>query len=85
MNNRRIQKYTLEDISLRKEEVLGDIRIQHKIISDTTQEIFSPFMPSSGQDGNALIKKFNTGMAIFDGVMIGIKLFKSVRKMFRRR
>lgn len=77
------QKFTLEDISQRKQEVLQDIRIQHEIIAETTQEIFAPLFPSSSQGHSSLIKKFNTGMAIFDGVMVGIKIFKSIRKTFR--
>lgn len=81
---RTIQKYTLEEISQRKQEVLQDIRIQHQVIAETTQAIFSPLLPSSNEEQNSLIKKFNTGMAIFDGVMIGMKVFKSIRKLFRR-
>lgn len=78
------QKFTLEEISQRKQEVLQDIRIQHQVIADTTQEIFAPLMPSAHQGESSLIKKFNTGMAIFDGVMVGMKLLKSIRKVFRK-
>lgn len=84
MNTRRNQKYTLEDITQRKLEVLQDIQVQHQIIAETTQTIFAPFLPSPQSGQNALIKKFNTGMAIFDGVMVGMKIFKSIRKFFKR-
>ena len=30
------------------------------------------------------LRAFNTGMAVFDGAMLGIKLMKKVRKIFRR-
>lgn len=78
------QKYTLEDISQRKQEVLQDIHTQHQVIAGISQEIFAPFLPSSNQGHSSLIKKFYMGMAIFDGVMVGMKLFKSIRKIFRR-
>lgn len=78
-------KFTLEDITLRKQEVLQDIRMQHQILSDTAQQIIAPFMPSSDPTQNTLIKKVNTGMAIFDGVMVGMKIFKSIRNIFRRK
>lgn len=83
MSTPKPRKYTLEDISQRKEEVLQDIHIQHQLISETTQEIFGP-LTSSGQGQSSIMKKFNTGMAIFDGFMIGMKIFKSIRKAFRK-
>ncbi|MDR0745467.1 MAG: hypothetical protein LBF17_03115 [Mediterranea sp.] len=76
------QKYTLKDISQRKQKVLQDIRIQHQAIAETAQKIFAPFLPSPNQGRGSLAKKFYTSMAIFDGVMIGIKLFKRIRKIF---
>ena len=30
------------------------------------------------------MRAFNTGMAVFDGVMLGVKLMRKVRKIFRR-
>ena len=84
MNTRTNQKITLEDIMQRKQEVLQDIHIQHQVIAETTQAIFAPILPSPKLDQTALIKKFNTGMAIFDGVMVGMKVFKSIRKFFKR-
>jgi hypothetical protein len=78
------QKYTLKDISQRKQEVLQNIRVQHQVMAETAQEIFAPFLPSSNQGRSSLIKKFYMGMAIFDGIMVGMKLFKSVRKIFLR-
>lgn len=78
-------KYTLEDITLRKQEVLQDIRTQHQILSDTGKQIVAPFMPSSDPMQSTLVKKVNTGMAIFDGVMVGMKIFKSIRNVFRRK
>lgn len=81
---RTIQKYTLEEISQRKQEVLQDIRIQRQVIAETTQAIFSPFLSCSNQKQNPLIRKLNIGMAIFDGFIIGMKLFRSFRKIFRK-
>lgn len=84
MSAQRNQKFTLEDISQRKQEALEDIRIQHQVIAERTEEIFAPFLPSD-EGQSSLIKKFNTGMAIFDGVMIGMRLLKSIRKFLAKR
>lgn len=85
MNALKNQKYTLEDISQRKQEVLQDIRVQHRVIAETAQAIFAPILPSPKlNQTTALIKKFNIAMAIFDGAMIGMKLFKRIRKILKR-
>lgn len=31
------------------------------------------------------MRSFNTGMAIFDGVMLGMKMIRKVRGLFRKR
>lgn len=79
------KKYTLEDIVQRKQEVLQDIRIQHQVISENTQTVFAPFMPSANEGKSSFFKSINTGMAIFDGVLVGMKVFRSFRRFFRRR
>lgn len=84
MNVRTNQKYTLEDILQRKQEVLEDIRIQQQMITETTQAIFAPIFPSPKPNQTALIKKLNIGMAIFDGAMVGMKIFKCIRKFFKK-
>ena len=49
----------------------------------TTREIFAPLAPATNK-ADAIMRSFNTGMAVFDGAMLGIKLMKKVRKIFRR-
>lgn len=73
---------TLEDIRLRKVEVLNQIHRQKEIINVISKEILAPIAPAANK-ANALMRAFNTGMAVFDGVMIGLKLMKRARKMFR--
>lgn len=82
MNNQQTtQKITLEDIARRKEEILIEIRVQKEAMTATTKEIFAPLAPAASA-GNALMRSFNTGMAIFDGVMMGVKIMRKVRSMF---
>lgn len=49
----------------------------------TTREIFSPLAPTANK-ADSLMRSFNTGMAIFDGVVLGIKIMKKMRTYFRR-
>lgn len=85
MNNQQTtQKITLEDIARRKEEILVEIRVQKDAMTTTAKEIFAPLAPVASS-GNSLMRSFNTGMAIFDGVMMGIKIMKKIRSLFQNR
>ena len=68
---------TLEDLQRQKAEALEELRAQKQVMNDTARNLFAPI-------GTAIMRAFNTGMAVFDGAMLGIKLMKKVRKIFRR-
>ncbi|CCZ73816.1 uncharacterized protein BN535_03472 [Bacteroides caccae CAG:21] len=84
------QKFTLEEISLRKKKLLNEIHAQKKAMTATkkkatpatTREIFAPIAPANNK-ADAIMRSFNTGMAIFDGVMLGVKVMRKVRTYFR--
>ena len=71
------QKFTLEEISLRKKKLLNEIHAQKKAMTATTREIFAPIAPANNK-ADAIMRSFNTGMAIFDGVMLGVKVMRKV-------
>ncbi|WP_418697439.1 hypothetical protein [Bacteroides sp.] len=77
---------TLESIAERKAALLQQIRGQKEAMADLTQEIFAPLAPATNK-ASAMMRAFNTGMAVFDGVMLGVKLMKKFRMLFgvRRR
>lgn len=81
----KLKRLTLEDISQRKQELLDEINIQKDIIVYSTQRVFSPFTSNEENSGGGMFKKLNTGLAIFDGVMIGYKIIKNIKKFFWRR
>lgn len=85
MNKQQIpQKITLEEIARRKEETLTKIRAQQGVMTATARNIFAPLIPAASA-GNAMMRSFNTGMAIFDGVMMGLKIMKKIRSIFQKR
>ena len=43
------QKFTLEEISLRKKKLLNEIHAQKKAMTATTREIFAPIAPATRQ------------------------------------
>ena len=75
---------TLEDLQQQKAEALEELRAQQQIMADTARNLFAPIAPAADK-GTAIMRAFNTGMAVFDGVMLGVKLMRKVRKIFRRR
>lgn len=81
MSTQTPKKITLEDITQRKKKLLEEIQTQKKAMTDTVHEIFSPLAPASTK-ADSIMRSFNTGMAIFDGVMLGIKIMRKVRKYF---
>ena len=74
---------TLEDLQQQKAEALEELRAQQQIMADTARNLFAPIAPTADK-GTAIMRAFNTGMAVFDGVMLGVKLMRKVRKIFRR-
>ena len=74
---------TLEDLQQQKAEALEEMRAQQQIMADTARNLFAPIAPAADK-GTAIMRAFNTGMAVFDGVMLGVKLMRKVRKIFRR-
>lgn len=82
MNPQTPSKITLEEITLRKEKLFKEIHTQKRAMTVTTREIFAPIAPATNK-ADALMRSFNTGMAVFDGVMMGIKIMRKVRTYFR--
>ncbi len=74
---------TLEDLQQRRAEALDELRAQKQVMSDTARNLFAPIAPAADK-GTSIMRAFNTGMAIFDGVMLGVKLMRKVKKIFRR-
>lgn len=78
------KKIALEELVQRKIEVLADIRIQKDVINQSFQNIIHPFN-GTAKAGVLTPKKFSTGIAIFDGALLGFSIIKKIRGFFRRR
>lgn len=76
-------KITLEEITLRKQNLLSEIHAQKKAMVATTRGIFAPLAPATNK-ADSIMRSFNTGMAIFEGVVMGIKIMKKVRAYVRK-
>ena len=83
MNNNHPQVLTLDDIRALRRQALLDVRQQKEVLAATTRKLTAPLAPAMHK-GNSIMRTFNTGMAIFDGFMLGIKLIRKFRKITRR-
>lgn len=86
MNNKpeTPQVYTLEELSLLKAAKLKEIREQKKAMTLTAKNIFAPMAPAANK-GDAIMRSFNTGMAVFDGIVLGVKVMKNIRRFFHKK
>lgn len=82
MSEQTPHKFTLEEIAERKKKLLNEIHAQKRAMTTTTREIFAPIAPATNK-ADAIMRSFNTGMAIFDGVVMGIKIMRKIRAYFR--
>lgn len=81
-NTQSPSKITLEEISERKKQLLVEIRMQKENISSSAKNLFAPLAPATSKT-DSLMRSFNTGMAVFDGVVMGIKIMQKIRKYFK--
>lgn len=76
------QTVTLESIIRRKARLKEELNQQKEVMTNLTRSMFTPLIPTTKKAG-AMMRVFNTGMAIFDGVILGIKLMRRFRRAFR--
>lgn len=71
---------TLDDIQQMKSDVLLEIEKQKDDIVRKTQQITAPYQ---GIGGGGLMGTLRTAYAVYTGVSTGIRLMRSIRKIFR--
>ena len=73
---------TLEDIAIQKAAIRKKLGAQKEKMNELTHRFTAPLKPAA-KKGNAVMGAFNTSMAIFDGVLIGYKLLRRVKKFLK--
>lgn len=74
---------TLESITLRKTEVLREIRESHKEMKRLSRGILAPVAPAASQ-ASSLARRINLGMAALDGFMFGVRIMRRLRTLFKK-
>jgi hypothetical protein len=73
------REYGIEILLNRKAELKQEIYDQKLLITVKAQNLLSPVTLT-----NNLFRSFTKGLNIVDGVLIGYKLFKSIRAIFQK-
>ena len=74
---------TLEEIARRKAEKREEVLKAKTQITETLRELFVPEENKGGIEG--IMQHVNTGIAVYDGVMTGIKIMRKVRSYFTKK
>lgn len=73
---------SLESIAQQKAALLKRIDAQKQKMSSLSQGFIEPWKPTIEKRSTAL-GLFNKGLVVVDGVVLGLKLLKRLRKMLR--
>lgn len=71
--------HSLEELQLRKEQLLGDIRNDSNNMTKMWRSLFSD-RSSNSKKGLNMATVINTGAGLFDGFMLAWKLYKKFRR-----
>ncbi len=74
----------LQGIRARKAEVRSRIKESAALIKTTTHELFTPPAQATSKLGSFMNMVYQ-GLAIYDGVMMGMKVTRNIRRFFGRR
>lgn len=82
-NSKHTPIITLEEIARRKAEKREEVLKAKTQITETLRELFVPEENKGGIEG--IMQHVNTGIAVYDGVMTGIKIMRKVRSYFTKK
>lgn len=74
---------TLESIARQKEEVRKQIQVQKEVMGDLVHDLFAPMRPPTTK-AEGMMQAFNTGMAMFEGARLGLKIMRRIKRFFRK-
>ena len=73
---------SLEELRQQKNEALTRLREQKLVMAAAARKLVAPLQPAATR-GHSLLRLFNNGMALADGLLTGFKLMRRIRRLFR--
>lgn len=75
-----ITKYSIQIICERKNNKKAELKASKERIYELTQNLFSP--PETKNKMDLMMHHFNTGLAAYDGIMTGVKIYRRIKDIF---
>jgi hypothetical protein len=73
----------LQEIRTRKAEVKSQIKESADFIKTTTHKLFTP--PQATSKLGSFMNMVDQGLAVYDGVMMGMRVARNIRRIFGKR
>lgn len=74
--------YTLETIAALRSDKKAELEASKEHIMELSRELFAP--QESKNKFDQLMQQVNAGIAAYDGLMTGIKIFRRIRAFFSK-
>ncbi len=74
----------LQEIRTRKAEVKSQIKESADFIKITTHKLFTP-PPQATSKLGSFMNMVDQGLAVYDGVMMGMRVARNIRRIFGKR
>lgn len=74
----------LQEIRTRKAEVKSQIKESADFIKTTTHKLFTP-PPQATSKLGSFMNMVDQGLAVYDGVMMGMRVARNIRRIFGKR
>ena len=75
---------TLEELTQRKAALRQDIHAQKERMTRLGRDLVAPLAPAA-EKSNSLLRAFNRGMAVFDGIMLGLNVMRKFKAIFGKK
>ena len=72
--------YTLEEIARQKAEVRRELRQSRQRMQQTAHSLLAPLKPAASRGGMA-VRAIKTGASLLQGVLLGWRLMRRLRRM----
>ncbi|WP_300728515.1 hypothetical protein [uncultured Bacteroides sp.] len=79
-DNKSSHKYTLETIAQMRLDKKAELQASKEMINELCRELFLP--PESNNKIEGLMHHVNAGIAAYEGLMTGLKIFRKIRGFF---
>ncbi|MCH5329112.1 MAG: hypothetical protein J1E02_08830 [Coprobacter sp.] len=80
--NNKTDKITIDTLQAYKRSLKQEIAGQRERLHDSCFRLVSPFSRSSS--ASSLMGSITRSVAVFDGVMFGLRMYRKIRRIFRR-